>query len=305
MRSVLPISYLIGSIWTVAVLLGEVQGRANFNLLPKNCGMSVTDRVSHGNATFVYEHPWVAVIRYTEKEKILDRCAGSLINERYVLTAAHCIRNLKLHSVILGEHTKSQERDCSEFYDTTGSLTEIYCADAVEEFGIESFEYHAEFNRPRFRNDIGLLRLNRSVIMNDHIQPICLPVTAKLRRLTSSNFIAVGWGRTKNDAALDVLTGVIQLRVDNEACQEIYDRSWVNVQLGSKQMCAGSENGVNPCKGFGGGPLGFFAHHDGTRFVQVGIVSFGLDRCESNVPGVYTLVSEYMDWILAKIQPLS
>ncbi|KXJ70830.1 hypothetical protein RP20_CCG022365 [Aedes albopictus] len=190
---------------------------ADFNLLPKNCGMSVSDRVSHGNATLVYEHPWMAVIRYTSKEKILDLCVGSLINERYVLTAGQCIRNKTLHSVILGEHTKSQDRDCNKFYDANGMLLEMDCAEAVEEFGIESFEHHAEYDRPAHSNDIGLLRLNRRVVMKDHIQPICLPITAELRRLTSSYFIAVGWGETKNDTTSDVLKEINQLRIDNEA----------------------------------------------------------------------------------------
>nr|XP_029723870.1 serine protease grass-like [Aedes albopictus] len=304
MKSLL--SYLIGSIWTVTILLNKVQGR-DPNLLPKQCGESVSNRVSRGNETLVFEYPWMAVIRYMEKGRIVDRCAGTLINERYILTAAHCIRNENLHSVILGEHTKGQDRDCNKYYDFKGMLDhdQTDCAEPVEEFGIESFEYHHDFNRPRFSNDIGLIRLNRSVIMKDHIKPICLPFLSELRNMAPLNkYIVTGWGTMENDNPSDVLLQAVLPRVSNGACQERIDRSRLNIQLGSKQMCAGGKNKVDTCKGDSGGPLGFFANHEeGTRFVQFGIVSVGTASCgQQNVPGVYCVVADYMDWILDNMQ---
>lgn len=275
-------------------------------LLPQECGKSVTDRVANGNATRVFEYPWMAVVRYDENGRIIDGCGGSLINKRYVLTAAHCIKMRsvrQLHSVILGEHTKGQALDCNVY--EQGDEVEQDCADPAEEFGIESFVIHDDYNNPKFSNDIGLLRLSRDVTFKDHIKPICLPIAADVQRQTFQKYILTGWGTTENGSPSNELLQAYLPRVDNQACLRKLKARRMNIQLSSKQMCAGDENLVDACKGDSGGPLGAFANYRGvTRFVQYGIVTTGADSCgQINVPGVYCRVADYMDWILDKIQP--
>lgn len=70
------------------------------------------------------------------------------------------------HSVILGEHTKGQEVDCEVYY----------LGDTVEEYSIESSEFHSDYNRPKYNNDIGLIRLDRNVIMKG-IAVKCMRIT--------------------------------------------------------------------------------------------------------------------------------
>jgi secreted trypsin-like serine protease len=59
------------------------------------------------------------------------------------------------------------------------------------------------------------------------------------------------------------------------------------------------------CRGDSGGPLQGFAKNarDRDRFFQHGIVSYGVD-CSYNIalPGRYTKVSKFLDWILDKIK---
>ena len=55
-------------------------------------------------------------------------------------------------------------------------------------------------------------------------------------------------------------------------------------------------DGRDSCVGDSGGPI-FKKGPDG-KFVQVGIVSFGVGKCgQAAVPGVYTRLSLYSDWL--------
>lgn len=70
-----------------------------------------------------------------------------------------------------------------------------------------------------------------------------------------------------------------------------------------KHICAGGELGMDTCEGDSGGPLQYIANIDGTlRYVQSGIISYGSGKCGlTKLPGVYTNVKAYIDWILENI----
>lgn len=62
----------------------------------QKCGHSYIDKIADGDNTNLFEYPWMALISYRDQYGQLSfRCAGTLINEYYVLTAAHCVYNLE------------------------------------------------------------------------------------------------------------------------------------------------------------------------------------------------------------------
>ena len=57
----------------------------------------------------------------------------------------------------MGEHDVSTNPDCQQFAGKT------FCAEAIEEYGVDSFVAHRGFSRRSQMHDIALIRLERDV----------------------------------------------------------------------------------------------------------------------------------------------
>lgn len=56
------------------------------------CGQdSLENKIVGGSETSLGEYPWIALFKYIKGNKIQYACSGSLVNEQYVVTAAHCV----------------------------------------------------------------------------------------------------------------------------------------------------------------------------------------------------------------------
>ncbi|KAL0810739.1 hypothetical protein ABMA28_010059 [Loxostege sticticalis] len=259
-------------------------------------------KIVGGTDTSIDQFPWAVLLEYKKTDdwgRIVKKthCGGSLISNRYVLTAAHCVTGTgdwELINVHLGEHDTRTEIDC----------VDMDCNERIKVIPVEQGIVHPEYSGFTKRNDIALLRMARPVAYTDFVRPICLPNSDVSKSTDNVEVIAAGWGRVNNTHRSPIKQQVKLPLFTGQACQNRYTSNQGGVQsanLWSKQLCAGGEAGKDTCKGDSGGPLML---KKGLLHELVGVVSNGPDPCGiEGAPGIYTNVFRYTKWIRRNIQP--
>ncbi|XP_047994725.1 phenoloxidase-activating factor 3-like isoform X2 [Leguminivora glycinivorella] len=200
----------------------SVDNHPNLHLLPDECGKIFVNKLLGGRAAHLYQYPWITLISYKTRLGPQFECGGSLINERYVLTAAHCITNLTLLGVRIGEHDLDTITDCE------GNPPTLTCESKLQDIRIEEAIPHPEYHgKPNIKNDIGLLRLKKPVDLSfKNAGLICLPVSRDLlgRNLGGQHATVAGWGYTeKGYISHKLLEDYVPIHTA-ESCRELYNR---------------------------------------------------------------------------------
>ncbi|CAL4120555.1 unnamed protein product [Meganyctiphanes norvegica] len=250
------------------------------------CGQANPYRVVGGEVVYPKnKYPWHVWIK--EGKNYL--CGGSIINDRYILTAAHCLINFNCapmgpnkFKVVVADHNIDSS---SENVAATSTVS------------VDKVIVHPGYNCNELAedDDIGLLRLSQSLDLTaKQVTPICLPSDDSQLYL-GDMAIVTGWGYTVGSGQDQVLASLLhEVELPVVQCPSFED---YGEELTSEMICAGeSDGGLDACNGDSGGPLIVQENSSAPpRFVQVGIVSFGPAACKG--PGVYTRVSKYLNWI--------
>jgi secreted trypsin-like serine protease len=205
-------------------------------------------------------------------------CGGSVIAPRVILTAAHCLEDTEPSAIdVVVGRTRISARLTGARVDVTGIVT------------------HPGYDSETASNDISLIQLARPVA----IAPIGLPAADDPAGLPPTRLTTSGWGTiAENGPSSDGLRFVKLTVRGPEPCAEIYQAF-----AGESQVCAGSPRaGEDSCQGDSGGPL---FTGEGTTARVLGIVSYGNGCGRENVPGVYTRVTGYSDWVTENVTALN
>ncbi|XP_029711305.2 serine protease Hayan-like [Aedes albopictus] len=253
-----------------------------------------TNHILNGTEAQIEDFPYLGALALQESHEPKYGCGASLISDRFLLTAAHCVVGKKIVHVRLG----------------TLSLEDNTVGEEPVIIGIEEPKYihpnYTKVNRRMLRNDIALLKLNRTVV-EEFLIPACL-YTEQSDPLPGVPLSIAGWGVTDaNDGDMSPILLKAQVSTyERDKCDSDMKNDsnpFARVGLVSGQLCTLSrkegELMNDTCPGDSGGPLELSV---GRRNYIVGITSTGMP-CGTNFPGIYTRVSQYIRWIESIIFP--
>ncbi|CAL1294943.1 unnamed protein product [Larinioides sclopetarius] len=251
----------------------------------EDCGVSTLQaggKITYGKNTKAGEFPWI-VFLYMNQTR--DTCGGVLLDQRTVLTAAHCLEGASYCTMYFGKYNRSDENDDGEV--KTRMSSEIII--------------HPEFVLQTFDNDIAIIKFSPDITYSPRIQRICMPSSdsTRLNLVTEKMGFVAGWGLNENRLPSSRLM-LANLPVQtSEICTAAYLRRSVQIRITEGMFCAGyTSDRINACAGDSGSPMVFY-NNQTERFVLEGLVSHGTSgRCEQ--PEKYTIftrVSYYLRWI--------
>ncbi|XP_066587682.1 transmembrane protease serine 9-like [Prorops nasuta] len=209
-------------------------------------------------------------------------CGGTIINSRWILTAAHCMVDLPEFGIIVvkaGKYQLGVDEDTEQSIEVEKNITHKSYAGGVNPY------------------DIALLKLKKPLTLSKAVAAIRLPEAGE--ELTGTVVLS-GWGSissTKQPVWPEKLQKIDLSVIDFQTCKEALGKFNLSSSLHETNVCTGPlTGGLSACNGDSGGPLITIKSNNETELV--GIVSWGITPCGTpGAPSIYTKVSSYIDWI--------
>ncbi|XP_037357724.1 mast cell protease 8-like [Talpa occidentalis] len=210
-----------------------------------------------------HSRPYMAFVSsYGKKNGRRYQCGGFLVQDNFVLTAAHC--NGRNMTVTLGAHNIRKRENTQQDIPVLRAFP------------------HQAYNAKKHINDIMLLKLENKAQLNRNVQTIPLPCHQDMVEL-GKVCSAAGWGKMADGELSNTLQEVdLQVQVEKK-CKKNFQPKFNN----STQLCVGNPKSKKATgHGDSGGPLV-------CKGVAQGIVSYAYKW----PPRVFTRISSFVPWI--------
>ena len=270
-----------------------------------------TMRVVGGNPADLNAWPWQVAFFYRRPSDgaFAFFCGGSVIAPRWVLTAGHCFPNGRPgpEDVLVVEQTNTIARVLPDGVVPPDRGRPLKMVRAIP---------HEGYAAQTHENDIALVHLATPATSKpSRIARLPSPLETEGRLST-----VTGWGLLKSryfdkekkmyfdsetrqpipddqksQYETETMMQVDLPLIDHVACRQAYEGDRGR-GIDRRTICAGfAQGGKDACQGDSGGPL--VTKDEQGRFIQIGVVSWGLGCARAGRPGVYSRVSAFAGWI--------
>lgn len=235
-------------------------------------------RIVGGEQVGKDSYTFMATLWYLDGNEFLFKCGASYIGGKFFLTAAHCMRGREPRKTVVRMGSNKLRG-------------------LPETMRVSKVHIHPDFNSVNLRNDIAIIEVDKAP--SKKYLPVRLPCNHLINMLytVGSGVKVLGFGKESESSTKEHLEDLkeVDLRI-----RSIIETRYHRGMIGPDVFLAGSmEGGVvkDSCTGDSGGPCVKMVKGS---WVLVGIVSWGSGCGKAQLPGVYTKVLSYHQWIRKK-----
>jgi secreted trypsin-like serine protease len=248
------------------------------HFIPFNTGYPWEEeaKIIGGEDADIADYPWQAYILYSTGGYVYS-CGGTIIGDKWILTAAHCTT------------------DKDEVFVDAGDMR-VYTGSSApysgDQYQVKTIIRHENYDKYTYANDIALLKLETEITTAN-----ATPIKLLTRGDASEGYTdpgvmstVTGWGLISVDPEVSATTlQMVNLPI---VSRQVASQVWGGIP--ANVIMAGYNNGnKDACRGDSGGPLVVPVGDEG--FKVAGIVSWGNRDCDTY--GAYTEVSAFEEWI--------
>ncbi|XP_067639346.1 serine protease SP24D-like [Eurosta solidaginis] len=229
---------------------------------------SIEMRILSGNDAAIGQFPFIVSVRRED----IHIFGGSILSNRYVLSAAHCVGHIVRRGKFILEDVKK--------YSIRAGSNNRLCDGVIAKVS----EIVAHENYFHESHDLSILRLETPLVYTTTIKSIALDTTEVP---VDTTVTIAGWGqRSQNGALATKLQYTTEKVLSKSECNDkvIFDTSHI--------YCLARPVNKGFCYGDSGGPA-ILADK------LVAVAGFVTDDCGLDQPDVFAKTSTHLDWIRA------
>ncbi|XP_028172298.1 serine protease 44-like isoform X2 [Ostrinia furnacalis] len=261
--------------------------------------------IVNGVPTYEGQWPWQVALYQTQTVDNKYICGGTLVSERHIVTAAHCVTQK-------GSNRLTDKNTLTVYLGKHNLRTSV---EGVQIRLVSHIHKYPEYNGSSYQMDLAILVLREPVFFTDWVRPVCLwpDSDTSLNTIVGKRGSVVGWGFDETGVATEELSLVEMPVVKTETCIRSYSEFFVQF-TSEYTYCAGYRNGTydertgritstSVCNGDSGGGMVFKIN--GLWYLR-GLVSLSVARqneyrCDPSHYVVFTDIAKFLPWIKARL----